>query len=295
MPFSEKTIEMDTVFESPELEEYLCIIIPAHNEESYIGSCLDALLHQDGTAGPVAIIVVANACTDRTEEIVRNHEARFAARGWQLDLLSTKIPGKLNALNQAETLTTSKMRVYLDADVSCDPDLLGQLRNALDTSEPVYATGTLRVMPAKSWISRAYAALWIKLPFVKDGAAGVGLFSVNAAGRERWGEFPSIISDDTFVRLNFLPRERIEVAARYHWPMVEGFRNLVKVRRRQDAGVTQIAYLYPALEQNDSKRQLSIFDTLKLFLENPVNFIIYAAVQLTVRLHEGGEEWTRGR
>ena len=148
------------------------------------------------------------------------------------------------------------MRAYLDADVICEPALLGQIRAALGGAAPAYATGRLAVARAESWVTRAYADLWTRLPFVTGGAVGAGFFAVNAAGRARWGGFPEIISDDTFVRLNFAPDERHEVAARYHWPMVEGWRNLVRVRRRQDAGVAEVYRLGRSSGRTRARRRL---------------------------------------
>jgi glycosyltransferase involved in cell wall biosynthesis len=273
----------------------LTIIIPASNEEAYIGRCLDALLMQDVNAGRLQIIVAANACRDRTESIVAGYEPLMADRGWQLICQSSAEPGKTGALNRADAAVLAPNRVYLDADVLCDPALMGQLRKILDRPEPCYATGTLAVAPAKSWLTRAYAAFWTKLPFVRGGAVGAGLFSVNAAGRARWGAFPHIISDDTFVRLQFAPHERIEVPAKYHWPMVEGWKNLVRVRRRQDAGVVEIYKLYPELHRNEAKAALGKLDILRLALAEPVGFCVYAFVSIAVRLRAPVSDWSRGR
>ncbi|KIC45533.1 glycosyl transferase [Ruegeria sp. ANG-S4] len=273
----------------------LSIIIAAHNEELYIGPCLEALLKQQGVIASLTVIVAANACTDQTEDLARGYSGRFADRGWGLTILSIAQAGKANALNCADQVAMDTARIYLDADVICSPELLGQLQEALGIAEPTYATGTIHVMRAQSWVTRAYARFWVRLPFVQDGAVGAGLFAVNVAGRKRWGEFPSIISDDTFVRLTFAPHERIEVEAAYEWPMVEGFTNLVRVRRRQDAGVDEVNRLYPALMQNDQKGSLSKSDLLKLFLQQPFNCAVYLCVHLAVRLRRGGDEWTRGR
>ena len=60
----------------------LSVIISAFNEERYIGACLGSLLDQDPVPCDVEVIVSANACTDRTEEIVEGFVPRFAARGW---------------------------------------------------------------------------------------------------------------------------------------------------------------------------------------------------------------------
>ena len=270
------------------------VIIPANNEEGYIGACLDAVLAQDEVAGPLEVIVSANACTDRTVEIARAYADRFTGRGWSLRCLDRAAPGKVGALNAADDAASGTLRAYLDADVICEPALFGQLRAALARPEPCYATGRLAVVPPRSRVTRHYAALWQELPFMKGGAVGAGLFAVNAAGRALWGRFPEIISDDTFVRLQFTPEQRIEVPARYHWPMIEGWSGLVKVRRRQDAGVAEVYALHPELRANEKKARLGAGGAARLALRDPLGFAVYAGVSLAVRLRRGSG-WVRGR
>ena len=271
------------------------VIIAANDEQAWIGRCLGALLAQDAEAGAVRIVVSANACTDRTEAIVAGLVPEAEARGWSLLCLSSPEPGKIAALNRADAVVPTGARAYLDADVLCAPALLGQLRAALDRPEPVYATGTLAVAPARTWITRRYADLWTRLPFVRGGAVGAGLFAVNEAGRARWGGFPDIISDDTFARLHFAPSERHEVPARYHWPMVEGWRNLVRVRRRQDAGVAEVHRLWPHLAANEGKAPVGRAALLRLAARAPVSFAVYAGVSAMVRMRPPAGEWSRGR
>ena len=279
----------------PDATAAFSVIIAANNEEGYIGACLDALLGQDMAAGPLDVVVVANACTDRTAQIVESHVSSFAARGWHLRCLHRPQPGKVGALNAGDAAAEGALRAYLDADVICSPALFGQLRAALADPRPLYATGTLRVMPARSRITRLYARFWQQLPFVKSGGVGAGLFAVNAAGRRRWDAFPDIISDDTFVRLQFAPAERIEVPAVYDWPMIEGWRGLVKVRRRQDAGVREIHANYPDIVSNEAKARLGPLGVLTLAVRHPVSFAVYAVIQLAVKTRSGDNAWTRGR
>ena len=273
----------------------LSVVIAARNEEAHIGDCLRALLSQTGDAGAVRIIVAANACTDDTVGAARALGPEVSARGWQLDVIEVPEPGKIRALNAAEAVARPGHRAFLDADVRCAPDLLGQIRRALDTDAPRYATGTLQVARATTRITRAYASLWTRLPFVAGGAVGAGFFAVNHAGRARWGAFPDIISDDTFARMQFTPEERVEVPATYDWPMVEGFSNLVRVRRRQDEGVAEIHAKYPDLPRNEGKGRLGPGGMFRLMAGQPLNFAVYAAVHLAVRLRRGSGEWTRGR
>lgn len=271
------------------------VIIAANNEESYIGRCLEALLAQDAAAGPLRIVVAANACRDATVAIVQGMIPKAKARGWELICDNSPEPGKIKALNRADAAARPGPRAYLDADVICDHDLIGQLRTVLDHPIPAYASGTLAVVRATSWVTRAYGDLWTRLPFVQGGAVGAGLFAVNAAGRARWSEFPPIISDDTFVRLNFAPSERHEVPASYHWPMVEGWRNLIHVRRRQDAGVAEVYRLYPDLKANEDKAEVARSALLRLACSAPLGFVVYAIVRIAVRLRPPAQDWSRGR
>lgn len=282
--------------ESPMPRPSLSVLIAARNEEGYITRCLKSLLGQDNVPqGAVEVIVAANACTDATVATARLYAPAFAARGWSLTVLDLASGGKLGALRAAEAEAHGAVLVYLDADVTCDPPLLAQLAQALNTDEPRYATGTLAVTRAATATTRAYARIWTRLPFVQSGAVGAGLFALNRAGRARWGDWPAIISDDTFARLHFTPAERLEVPARYHWPMVEGFANLIRVRRRQDAGVAEIARLYPALLRNEAKAAVTKSLLARLALTDPAGLATYLAVHVAVRARKPAQDWTRGR
>ncbi|MEM6409566.1 MAG: glycosyltransferase, partial [Pseudomonadota bacterium] len=256
------------------------------------GPCLDALLAQKGAPEGGEVLLMANACTDATIARALPYKPLFQRLGWKLRLLRVPPPGKIHALNCSEKAASGAVLIYLDADVICTQGLIGQLCQALDTPEPRYGSGKLQIAPAQTWITRQYAATWAALPFMQSPAVGAGLFAVNRAGRARWGAFPDIISDDTFVRLQFDPDERIEVEARYIWPLVEGFANLVKVRRRQDAGVIEIDETYPSLLDREAKAPI---DYKSLFLRNPVSFLCYSAVKLAVKLRPQEASWTRGR
>lgn len=271
----------------------ISILIPANNEEGYIGPCLEGLLAQ-ATARTAEIIVSANACTDATVEIARDYTTRFENRGWRLDVLDEKIGGKPAALNRADSAATGDIRIYLDADVLMSPPLLDELAQTLDRPDPTYASGKLTVSPAKSWVTRAYGRIWARLPFMTEGVPGAGLFAVNAPGRARWGEFPEIISDDTFVRLQFSPDERIAVPAPYSWPLIEGFSALVRVRRRQDAGVAELDRMYTGILEREGKAPLTPGYMMRLALTDPIGLAVYIAISLAVRAKRG-TGWTRGR
>ena len=273
------------------------IVLPASNEESEIGDCLDALAASDWTDnGFVECIVVANGCRDRTAEIARDRSAAFAARGWQLQVIEVAQGNKLNALNLGDATAQAENRAYIDADVRVSPALLTQLHAALSTDAPRYASGDCIIETPRSWASRAYRRIYRQVPFMTHSVPGCGVFAVNAAGRSRWTRFPDIISDDTFVRLSFTPDERVGVPAPYRWPIVEGLKNLVKVRRRQERGVEEIRAKFPELLGNDDKLPFPASQKLGMALRDPVGFAIYSGVALIVKLTQSGKtNWSRGR
>lgn len=272
----------------------LSVIIPASNEEGYIGQCLAALFGSDPVPGGVEAVVVANGCRDRTAEVARGFAGAAAAAGWGFAVLDLAQGGKPGALNAGDAAAQGPLRAYLDADVIVTPSLMAQLVAALADPAPRYAAGTAVIPRARSWVTRSYARFWQRLPFAQSVAPGYGLFAVNAAGRARWGEYLAIISDDTFVRLQFTPDERVQVPASYEWPMIEGFAALTRVRRRQDAGVYEIAGRWPELLAREGKARLTAGSLLRLALREPAGFAVYAAVSLAVRMKRGAG-WTRGR
>lgn len=272
----------------------ISVIIPAHNEAGYIDRCLRALLASERVIAQV--VIVANGCHDDTVARARNHAPTFAAKGWAFDVIDLPQPGKPGALNAGDAVAAHGLRAYLDADVTVSPPLLAQIVQALDVPGARYASGTPHVMRPQSMITRAYARFWCRLPFVAKSVPGFGLYAVNSEGRARWGAFPQIISDDTFVRLNFASADRIRAPASYEWPMVEGFSRLVRVRRRQDQGVAEIARLYPHLLANEDKENPRARWLLAQLARDPIAFAVYAAVSATVRAGWGGQSgWVRGR
>lgn len=278
----------------------LSIIIPAHNEQGYIGPCLKSLLAQeprDFGFAEIEVIVAANACSDATVDEASALAEDFAARGWALTVMNLEQGGKPYALNEADKIAGGDLKAYLDADIDCDPDLFAELIALLDGDAPRYATGRLIVARAKSWWSRRYGKIYSETPFAKSKAPGCGLFAVNAAGRARWNAFPDLVSDDTFVRIQFSPDERAETKAGYRWPLPEGLRNIIHVRRRQTRGDKEIWRECSHQMVNADVRVWSRREKIKMLLRWPVSMMVYFFVNRWVaRTSKSGEmKWSLGR
>lgn len=274
----------------------LSVLIPAHNEEAYLPACLEALLASDMGAGEMEVLVIANGCTDGTAQVARAFQAEADKRGWRLEVLELAQGSKIAAWNAGEAAAKGELLAYLDADVTVSTALMGQIAAALDVPLPRYASGQPRITVEGDWTTRHYTRFWKTTPFLTTGVPGFGLFAMNRAGRARWGAWPQIISDDTFARLHFTPEDRLSVPARYDWPMIEGFRRLVQVRRRQDIGVAEIERLYPQLVRNNdpSGEGLPLW---RRALRDPLGFGVYGLVRATIRLPvlRSSNPWVRGR
>lgn len=278
----------------------LTIIIPAYNEASVIRECLDSLQAQR-CQQPLEIIVAANGCQDDTAEIARGYQAVFKNKGYDLVVLEIEEGNKNNALNQSDARARYGNRLYLDADVVCEPYLILQMIAALQTEQAVYVSGTLSIQQGKSFASRSYGKIWKATPYIRDTIPGCGCYAVNAAGRRLWQQFPKIHSDDKYVRLCFSHSQRKQVPAKYYWPLPQGFFTLINIRTRWTRGNRQLASLHPELSVNDSKRIHWDRAFILHILNNPLATLIFATIYgiATIRAYQGEAHlpilWSRAR
>lgn len=103
----------------------LDIVIPAHNEEHRIDRTLHA--YRTGCpSGGVRFLVAADACTDRTVEIVRAH----AERDPRVTLFEYPKLGKGGVITQTFQRSTADLVGFVDADCATPPAELLRLADA---------------------------------------------------------------------------------------------------------------------------------------------------------------------
>ncbi len=225
------------------------VVIPAHNEEAVIGRCLEALL-QDARPGEFRVVVVANGCTDRTAA---------AARGFGEDVIviDTPKPGKPGALNLGDEAAGDVYpRIYLDGDLTLPTRAARAIAQAVGHDGVYAAAPMFRFdLDGASWAVRSYYRIWSLMPYFDTGRIA-GAFALSREGRERFGAFPPIISDDGYVRLHFAPAERKTIEAETVTvvaPRTLG--DLIKIKTRSKAGTMELRAKHPDLFANETASQ----------------------------------------
>lgn len=118
--------------------ERIPVMVLAHNEERHIKACLDSIFAGD-RASSFDVYVMANGCTDSTEEIIR----RYAANRPEVHLVSIGLGDKCNAWNVFihETVPAHcpdrEVYFFMDGDARAMPGSFSAMARTL--SEDPYA------------------------------------------------------------------------------------------------------------------------------------------------------------
>lgn len=254
--------------------ERLSVIIPAHDEASVIGRCLEAILG-DARPGEFEVIVVANGCTDQTAAIAR----RVAPDAIVLDLPE---PSKADALNAGDEAATVFPRAYVDADVEVDAQSLRTVGAALRGPAECAAPVAEYQLEDRPWLVRRFYDTFVRLPYQADDLVGGGFYALSAEGRARFDRFPDLTADDLYIRNLFPPEVRRAVpGAVFHVHPPRDLRSLLAIRRRAYRGKTEYesAGLTSAAEPT-----LEIDRLCREALRRPVSFVVFVAVSLIARL-----------
>jgi len=120
------------------------VMVLAHNEERHIPNCLDSVLSADPDA-KLEIFVMANGCTDRTEDIVRN----YATKRPEVRLVSIRLGDKCNAWNVFihETVPAQcpgrEIYFFMDGDARVVPGSFTAMARALRSNPHAHASSAV--------------------------------------------------------------------------------------------------------------------------------------------------------
>lgn len=122
---------------------FFSVVVPAHNEERYLGETLACLAALDYPKDRYEVLVVENGSTDATLAVARSHESAV------IRALSYPCRGVSAARNRGVEAASKRgdWVLFLDADTLAAPSLLDELDRLIRGRHPDAAVGLFRVLP----------------------------------------------------------------------------------------------------------------------------------------------------
>ena len=116
------------------------VVIPTYNRVSQLGRTLGALAAQDGTGGPVEVVVVSDGSTDGTDEYLASADVPLPVVG-----ITQHNAGPAAARNRGVERATGELVLFIDDDVVPAPDLVAaHVRRHEAAGDDVVVIGPMR-------------------------------------------------------------------------------------------------------------------------------------------------------
>ena len=134
---------------------FFSIVVPAYNEEDYIGACLESLQNQDFKQ-PYEIIVVNNNSQDNTELIAKNFNVK---------VVNELARGVCNARQAGLDIAKASIIISTDADTTFPTDWLSRIAKSFkENPKAVAVAGSPCFTDAPLW---GRVTVWIGIAAVK--------------------------------------------------------------------------------------------------------------------------------
>ena len=244
--------------------------------------------------GELDVIVVCNGCTDDTASLARSF-------GPPVRVIETDIASKAHALNLGDEAAHGFPRIFADADVVISVDAVRRLAGRLERGDVLAVAPTPNFdLVGCSWPVRAFYDIRSRLPSAREGIGGSGVYALSEAGRRRFREFPMLIADDGYVRIQFQPEERetVHSASSTVFPP-RTIKDLIATKTRAHYGSFELASLFPRpwknRGENNNKSLIRLFKNPRLWLKLGIYCLvtIIARRRAQRRLRGGTMGWER--
>lgn len=156
----------------------ISIIIPAHNEENYIGKALESITNQNYNRRDIEIIVVADSCTDNTVNIANSYNPDLIIEVKYRNIAKVKSAGAKSA--------NGDILLFIDADHQFKTKRgLSVVSNRISSGKPNPVIGTLAgylqennwkaclFWKVRNFIFKLGIKKGAKFLFIEDADAGV--------------------------------------------------------------------------------------------------------------------------
>jgi hypothetical protein len=266
----------------------VAVLVPAHDEEQFIGRCLQSLREQSYPPELMRIVVIADNCGDCTADVAARAGAEVMVREDPLQR------GKGHALQWAmarllEGHEPPDAFVVVDADSVADGNLLRELAAVCEGGAEAVQAEYL-VLPsddsARAQLVAAGFLLFHRVRFAGRARLGlpvalVGngmLFTRSLIERHPWNAFTGVEDIEYTMRLRLAGvRVRYAAAARLQAAMPSSYRGMAGQRLRWEGGrFHSIRTWVPALAKRMVTGDAGVIDTLVDLLVPPLGVLAMA-------------------
>lgn len=235
----------------------ISVCVPAHNEEKFIGACLDSIKKAAEQIRPakVEVIVCLNRCTDGTEDIARSNGAVIVKE-------DEKNIAKIT--NTAARQARGEIIVTIDADSRMSPNLLSEVIRLLETGKWI-GGGTSIKLERMSLGIFVTSVILVPIILIKHRGISAGLFWVKKKDFDAVGGFDESflsVQDLDFARrlkthgrknnkqFRTIKRAHIKTSSRKFdkygdWHMLKDARLTFKLLRGRDRETADRYYYHP--------------------------------------------------
>jgi len=165
------------------------VVIPVYNEASGLAERARSVV--SGLPHGCEVVFVCNGCTDDSQAILEREVSKEAT------ILSCA-KGKARAIRLGEQHCSIFPRFYVDSDVWISGDDLARLSACLNDRTLLVSPRIRFDFTGASPTAAALSRFWLALPHGQSSAYH-HVLGISEALRARWGEFPDLIADDTFI------------------------------------------------------------------------------------------------
>ncbi len=150
-------------FKPTKCKHKYAVVIAARNEQSVIGNLLDSIKQQDYPQELLTVFVVADNCTDKTAEVVREHGAicyeRFDSerktKGFALQYL-------FECIERDYGTKSFEGYFVFDADNLLKEDYISRMNDSFDAGEKIITSYRNTKNFTEGWIASTYALHWLR-------------------------------------------------------------------------------------------------------------------------------------
>jgi glycosyltransferase involved in cell wall biosynthesis/peptidoglycan/xylan/chitin deacetylase (PgdA/CDA1 family) len=178
----------------------ISVVIPTHNRRQSLVRCLESLAAQTLQASDYEVIVVADGCTDGTQEYLRAHQPPHAFR-W----LAQSNQGAAAAQNAGIAAAVGDILVFVDDDCIGDAEFLAVHQAVHARADRVVAIGSLYLHPDSPGgsLRDLKRQVWQqRVQRMSNEGAGRGDLMLCANSSIRLDALPHLVFDSSYKRIH---------------------------------------------------------------------------------------------